>query len=604
MNLLHNFPSYDYILKSIRDTFLRFPFAVVSAIIGTSVAVYLIQYENISDGFVQQKILMLSAMGLPLFIAMTIFAERLKWKVINSIYLQTVGMILLVAYYITLPEDMFAIEKYLIRFLLLNIGLHFLVAFIPYHSGNLHSAFWQYNKTLFLRFLTASLFSGVLYLGLTIALASADHLFGIEVQDERYFQLWVIIIGIFHPLVFLAGFPKHFDEFENIKNFPKGLKVFTQYILLPLVVLYFVILITYEGKIIFTWNWPSGWVAHLVLWYSVVGILSMLLLYPLRLSEKYKWINIFSTWFFRALAPLLIMLFISIFKRTAEYGITENRYFVIAMSVGLTIVVLYFIISKVKDFRIIPVVICALAFLSSFGPWGAFAISENSQKTRLKSLLIINEKYDDNVIVKTEASVSFDDSKELSSIISYLVDRHGVSTFDNMLTDKLPQSFDSLTKNDIKIELANMMGIEYVSNWRASSKSNFYRFTLKDDFAVNISEFDHLITINSRDIKDNRKYFFLNEDSCLVSINKDSAYLEFTFENDSIARRIDLIDRIIDLKNETLFDDKVVVEKMTFDVPGENPIMKILIKEINGNHYPDSITSINNLEYLLLIGKH
>ena len=604
MKLLQKFPSYDFILKSIKDTFLRFPFAIICALIGTIIAVYLIQFERIETAFFQQKILALLILGLPLFIALAIFAERLGWKLIDRIYFQFVGVLLLTAYYFTLPEDMFSVEKYGIRFLLLILGLHFLIAFLPFYKGKSYNGFWQYNKSLFLRFLTASLFSAVMFVGLLIALAAADHLFGIDVKEERYFQLWVIIVGIFHPLVFLGGFPKDFDELQNIIDFPKGLKVFTQYILLPLVVLYFVILIIYEGKIIFTWDWPSGWVANLVLWYSVVGILSMLLLYPLRLGDKYKWLNIFSNWFFRALVPLLIMLFISIFKRTSEYGITESRYLVIAMAIGLSIAVLYFIFSKIKDMRIIPIILCFIAFLASFGPWGAFAVSEKSQKSRLNSLLIKNELLIDKTVSKAVGEINLDDRKEISSIISYLVDRHGLTPFESMFAEELPESLDTLSKNSIKTELAKMIGFEYVNQWETSNRSIYYSLTLKNESVLNIYNYDQFVTINSTTDKKEGRYIYLNRDSCLVRLDKDSSFMEFLFSNDSAARRLELKDPIIDLINsKPEFNSEIAAEDMTFDLPNENPRVRILINDISGNYHPDSIPTINTINYLLLIDR-
>lgn len=602
MKLLQKFPSYDYILKNINDTFLRFPFAVISAFIGTIIAVYLIQFERVETAFLQQKILTLSILGLPLFITLAILAEKLGWKIINRLYLQSTGVLLLAAYYFTMPEDMFAVEKYVFRLLLLILGLHFLIAFLPFFNGKSYNGFWQYNKSLFLRFLTASLFSAVLFVGLLIALAAADHLFGIDIKEERYFQLWVIIVGIFHPLIFLSDFPKNFDELENIKDFPKGLKIFTQYILLPLVVLYFVILIIYEGKIIFTWDWPSGWVANLVLWYSVVGILSMLLLYPLRLGGKYKWLNMFSDWFFRAMVPLLIMLFISIFKRTSEYGITENRYLVIAMAVGLSIAVLYFIFSKVKDMRIIPIIICLIAFLSSFGPWSAFAVSEKSQKTRLKSLLIKNELLIDSTVSTAVGEINFDDKKEISSIISYLVDRHGISTFENMFAEELPEFPDTLSKNSIKAELSKMIGFEYLNQWETSGSSMFYSLTLKNESVIGIYNYDQLVRINSTIYDNEGRYIILNRDSCFVKINKDSSFMDFKFTGDSTARRLELKDQLIDLINtKTEFNNEIAAEKMTFELPEGNPRVGILIDNINGSYHPDSIPTINSVSYFLLI---
>lgn len=604
MKLLQKFPSYDYILKNIKDTFIRFPFVIISAVIGTIMAVYMIHFDEVSDDFVQKKLLMIAVLGLPLFISLTIFTERQGWKAINSVYLQIIGIAALAIYYFTLPEDIFSIEKYGIRFLLLNLGLHFLIAFLPYYKGNLLNGFWQYNKSLFLRFLTATMFSAVMYIGLTIALAAADHLFGIDIKEERYFQLWVLIVGIFHPFIFLAGFPKSFIDMNNISDYPKVIKVFTQYILLPLVILYFVILIIYEGKIIFTWNWPKGWVSHLVLWYSVVGILSMLFLHPLREGTGNRWIKICSKWFFRAMIPLLVMLSLAILRRISEYGITENRYFVIAMTIGLSIVVVYFIFSKIKDIRIIPIVICCLAFLSSFGPWGAFAISENSQKARLKSILVKNEMYSDNTIIKTTNDIPFEDKKEISSIISYLVDRHGTSLFENMFPEGEFVLIDSLSKYEHKKDIANLMGFEFVSRWELASTNKFYSFNLQNESILDIAEFDQFISVTRHNFGMEGKYIVLDNDSFLVNINKDSMYLEFTFENDSTSRRLDFRDHITDLLNTQPESNKNInTDKMIFDLPGTNPRVRLLMNHINGNHHPDSLPTLNALNYYLLIDR-
>ena len=109
-----------------------------------------------------------------------------------------------------------------------------------------------------MRFLLAYLYSNVLFLGLAIALASADHLFGFDVEENNYLYLFAIIAGVFNTWVFLAGVPKDLNTLNQTTDYPKGLKLFTQYILLPLVSLYFVILIAYELKITIEWNWPRG----------------------------------------------------------------------------------------------------------------------------------------------------------------------------------------------------------------------------------------------------------------------------------------------------------------------------------------------------------
>ena len=253
---------------------------------------------------------------------------------------------------------------------------------------------------------------------LTLALAAADYLFGVDVPEKRYFQLWVLIVGIFNTWIFLAGIPRDLGSLERATTYPDGLKVFTQFILLPLVGLYFVILFAYELKIIFEWNWPKGWVSNMVLWYSVVGILSMLLLHPLRERTESRWIQVFFRWFFRALVPLVVMLFLAISVRISDYGITPNRYLVFAMAVGLSVVVLYFIFGRARDIRIIPIVLCLLAFISAYGPWSAFSVSQHSQLSRLTTYLAADAANADGDAAESEATAPATEANKGSGVIT------------------------------------------------------------------------------------------------------------------------------------------------------------------------------------------
>ena len=290
MSLLSKFPSYDIVIKGTAATFKRYPFALLSALLATAAAIYLVEVDNIIHNYLFDRLLATGALGVSLLVALTNFAEKRRWSTKFNLLLQVGGAVLLLAYYFSLPENMYVAEVYWIRFALLAVGFHFMVAVLPYVGRDGREGFWKYNKTLFIRLLTSALYSGVLFVGLAIALAAADHLFGLEVEDQRYFQTWIIIVGVFNTWVFLSGIPEDLNRLSDSEEYPKGLKVFTQYILLPLVALYFVILIAYEAKIVVQWNWPKGWVSHLVLWYSVVGILSSLLLHPLReLTETIRW---------------------------------------------------------------------------------------------------------------------------------------------------------------------------------------------------------------------------------------------------------------------------------------------------------------------------
>jgi len=64
------------------------------------------------------------------------------------------------------------------------------VSFAPFIRNHRVSAFWEYNKQLFLRILTAGLYSTVLYSGLCIAIVSTDALFNLSIDEKIYLTLY------------------------------------------------------------------------------------------------------------------------------------------------------------------------------------------------------------------------------------------------------------------------------------------------------------------------------------------------------------------------------------------------------------------------------
>ena len=452
------------------------------------------------------------ALGLPLFIALACFAERRNWTKSKSIGLQVPFLSLLLVYYFVLPERVVDQPLAWTRFLLLMIGLHFCVAVLPFLDSR-KSGFWRFNATLFQGFLHAVLYSSVLYIGIVVALLALDYLFGVDVDEERYLQLWYIMAGVFNTWLFLARIPKDLNGLGEDKGYPKGLKAFAQFALIPLVILYFAILITYEAKVIFLWDWPKGWVGQLVLWYSVVGTLSLLLLYPLRKLEENKWIQAFIRWFFYGLIPLIVMLFIAIYIRITEYGITPPRYSVVAMAIGLTIVTLYFVASKRRDIRIIPLVLAILAFLSAFGPWGAFAISERSQQARFEEMLIENELWSMEGGITPRKDNVDKTERELRNLINHLYDWYGPGAFDQWYPDEVFATPDTLLEADTleagvrsilavshpKAELGAMLGLKYpayLEPGRGFSPEAYFSFWTEPANVIALDDYDYLVDLD------------------------------------------------------------------------------------------------------------
>src|SRR5690606_1713700 len=158
---------------------------------------------------------------------------------------------------------------------------------------------------LFLRFLTAVLYSVVLYAGLAVGLMALEELFGLDIEGKFYFRLLLVIAGIFNTLMFLSGIPEKPLSDEAAGDYPKSLKIFTQYVLIPLVSVYVLILLAYEFKILLEWDLPRGWVSNLIIAFAVFGILSLLLVYPVRNSQEDKWIRWYSKTYYWVMLPLL-----------------------------------------------------------------------------------------------------------------------------------------------------------------------------------------------------------------------------------------------------------------------------------------------------------
>lgn len=405
-------PSLDALVQEAYATLVRFPFVLLAAILATMALI---------DGPDDFRFIFTVALGIPLFFAIAVYGERREWKMTGKLLGGLAGCILLAGYYLTLNNGK-PVDEDVQRFLIIALGLHFLTAVAPFLVRNQLQGFWQYNKSLFIRILTSFLYTGVLYIGLALALLAINELFNANIDEDIYQDLAWVLFGIFNTWFFLSGIPRDFNALQENSSYPGGLKVFTQYVLLPLVVIYLVILYLYAGKIVLEWQWPNGWVSALILGFSVAGILSSLLLYPVRDREGNSWISRFYSWFYYALLPLTVLLVLAIWRRVSEYGITESRYYALALAVWLAVMAIYMLVTHGRNIRAIPASLCILAFLSIFGPWGAFQVSMESQIGELQKLLEKNGAIENGALTNKKIDPDSDDASRIRSIVHYLDD--------------------------------------------------------------------------------------------------------------------------------------------------------------------------------------
>jgi hypothetical protein len=452
------FPSIQTLVAGFISVVRRFPLEMLSAVTGTTTAMIMAE-ENLEGVDRLVRLLFCSNLGLVLFLSFTVLGESKSFPAKSRVVLRLFGgLLLFLIYFLLEPVDQ---DTTAFRFGFLFVAFHLLVSFAPFLYRGSVEGFWEYNKQLFLRILTAGLYSSVLYAGLAVALVSTDALFDFDIRDEIYQHLLFLVFGIFNTSFFLAGVPAKWEALEERQLYPKGLKIFTQYVLIPLATIYLGILIAYEGKLIAEWTLPKGLVSSLVLGYAVYGILSILLVHPIRFDQGNRWMRTFSRLFYLLLIPLIVLLVIAVWTRVHQYGITESRYILIVLSFWLTGITIYFLSSRLQNMKVIPVSLCLLSLLSAWGPQSASSVSRQSQIKRLIAFFEGRNSVNGDKLLPLGDPAGSGDATEL---LRFIIDRYGIKALQDHVTinlDSLVQAADTIKANHSR----NYQRVESVRNY-------------------------------------------------------------------------------------------------------------------------------------------
>jgi hypothetical protein len=409
----------------------RFPFVALAALVGTCAAIMAV--DSASSSFA--NVIMACGLGLPVMFALRVVRESRFGGRTIGLLLEVAGILLVAAYAWSIPSDSSKFTGMIwIRYSLLALGLHFAVAFVPCLSGAGEPEYWEFNWALFGRFALTTLYSAVLFVGLATAVVSCDKLFDLRVDGKRYGEFWLVMAGVFHPLFFLGGVPQGPRDPAAGPSYPKGLRAFAQFALAPLVVVYVVILYAYAAKIVARWAWPHGWIAMPVCVLAVSGILAALLLQPAREIEAERWAKWYWKYFFKALAPLSVLLILSIWRRESEYGVTEWRYYGMVVGGWLLVTSLAFSARPGASTRAIPASLAILCLATVWGPWSVFSVSRADQRHHLVQVLGPGG-LENGRIVPARRAFSPKEVESIRSIVGHLVRTYGIES----ITDMLPK---------------------------------------------------------------------------------------------------------------------------------------------------------------------
>ena len=465
------------LMTKLSSSLKRFPGTIALAASVVSALIYVNHmHSELSNETLEtlQRTAMILALGIPVSLCIKTLFERVPAQNTLPRVLAYIGAAAgLVFYYLYLLQDfeMVAVTRYIA----LSFALYLAFTFIPYFYRR--ENYELYVIKLFTSFFITFLYSAVLFLGLAAMLFTVDTLFVLKLSEKLYFDIWLIAAGVFAPTYFLADIPQHREEVPP-EYYPRVLKALLLYIVMPLIIAYSTILYVYFAKIIITRQWPDGMVSHLVLWYSFISILVLFFVYQLRRSNK--WVGVFVSYFPKLVIPLLAMMFVSMGIRIKAYGVTENRYFVLAAGLWVTVGFIYHILRKDVRNIFLPVSLALVAVLAVTGPWSAYNVSRLSQNSRFERILEKYQMIDNGGIVKAAGDLADEDKREISAIIRYFNSYHSLDDL-----KYLPEGFTVENMEEI-------FGFEYdYSRWPSDEREYFYYHVSVNQNLLDIEDFDY-----------------------------------------------------------------------------------------------------------------
>lgn len=607
-----------FFLKTVPDNaeaaFNRFRFPLVFAMLASAMAIFLVYHDTHRD-YIKNMIMALY-LAYPFFIALTLFFEKHELKPLPRCAVELFFTAAAIGYFFSLPKELSDVDVY--RFVMFNISSWLLIFWI--NSGavrNLALKLWT-------RIGYSAFISGVIYFGLMSAVLSIHSLFNMKFDEGKLLlSIFIVSGGVIAPWIFAAGVPGK-DEALSLEVNEKYYSILTKFVLIPLVSFYMAILYLYFAKVIVLAQMPKGLISYLILSFSAVGVIAYFLSAKEAKDTEKTLHRLFSKLLFPVILPLTGLLWYAIAKRVLEYGVTENRYIIVALAVWLTGITLYFIISKKKELIILPASLSLIAFLISFGPWGMFDVSYKSQHNRLITLL---EKYDlleNGRITALKGKMEFDDRKELSGILDYFESSRGM----RVLADLIPA--DVAIKQDDNYgrgiffrygnyentkAVMNKIGVKYVSRWESKENSEYFSLYLDVNagYTAEVKGYDHFFQIvcseyGSYSKKDN-KYIENTKGRTTMQSGDITLELADNCQTLSVAKAGEVLykknisqfyyDLINSKKNSEVHKDAA---EMTFTDSSEKAKIYIILKQVYGNR-KNNILTMSNVTAEVFVGE-
>lgn len=410
------------LLLHFKSGFERFPVTIILAFMHFITGIYIAEVRNFqSDEFIEINFLLFGSIFITAMFEMLYekyFYKKNRWLVrgVYSVITFVVSIIFFVEYLRT--NDYYNV--YFFTLIPISMVLFLLIPILRKKDNR-----EKYLQSVFSNFVTTGIFAAVLWIGIEIILATVNYLFFYS-GDSLFFRLttysfW-FITEVFGASLFLSLLKKPDDNLENYE-FPFIFNLLIKFAIIPLIIIYTGVLYIYMARVIISMHLPKGLISHLVLWYTAFSVFIMILITPF--TQKDKFFENFKIYFPYFSIPLIFASLFAVFQRTYQYGITENRYYVLISIFWLLFCMILYIRNMNVTGVFISLIICFI--ISVYTPLSAKNVSNFSQSQRLKRILVKYGALKDGKISKITQKLTNRQGSQIHTTIQYISDNSTIA---------------------------------------------------------------------------------------------------------------------------------------------------------------------------------
>ena len=280
--------------------------------------------------------------------------------------------------------------------LFLFAGLIPVLMIAPYLKDNAkQGALWLFNLRFGLAVLLSIIVAALFAAGLSAIVESLNFLFDASLPNNLHEHIWSTTASLIAPIYGLSLMPRNLDEEVDIAGqkdtlLARGVSVLVNYVLVPVILIYALILHASAVKIAFEQDLPKGQIGTIVTIFALGGTGAWLIAWPWR-EEGTRLLRWFMRgWFWLTIVPA-ILLVIAIWRRISDYGVTPDRYGILLVAIWVAALTAYLAYRRNRaDMRAILGGIAILLLVGSVGPFGANGLTISSQLMRFAQFLEAN----------------------------------------------------------------------------------------------------------------------------------------------------------------------------------------------------------------------